>query len=53
MKYSVFYRAIIRAKATRLYDFARILNALDRAILSRLLTTILDLHNFSVDAWIA
>jgi hypothetical protein len=33
--------------------YAKTLNALDRAILSRPLTTILDLPNFALDAWIA
>jgi hypothetical protein len=43
---SLFHRAIICAKATRLYDFAGTLNALDRAIQSRPLITILDLPQF-------
>jgi hypothetical protein len=50
---SLFPRAIICAEATRLYDFAGTLNALDRTLLSRLLTTLLDLPNFALDAWIA
>jgi hypothetical protein len=50
---SLFHRAIICAKATRLYAFAGTLNALDRRILSQPLTAILDLPNISLDAWIA
>jgi hypothetical protein len=50
---SLFHRAIICAKATRLYEHAEYLNALDRAILSRPLTTILELPNYALDAWIA
>jgi hypothetical protein len=46
-------RAIICAKATRLNAFAGTLNALDRRILSQPLTTILNLPNISLDAWIA
>jgi hypothetical protein len=49
----LFHRAIICAKATRLYAYAITLNALDRPMLSRPLATILDLFNISLDAWIA
>jgi hypothetical protein len=41
------------AKATRLYAIARTLLALDRPILSRLLTNILDLSTTDLEAWIS
>ena len=50
---SLFHRAILQAKATRLYAYSGNLRALDRPILSQPLTTILDLPNISLEAWIS
>jgi hypothetical protein len=50
---ALFRRAILQATAARLYAYAGTLLALDRPILSQPLTTILDLPNISLDAWIS
>jgi hypothetical protein len=50
---SLFHRAILQAKAARLYAYTGELRALDRPILSQPLTTILDLPNISLEAWIS
>ncbi len=49
----LFHRALLCAKATRLYAQAGTLLALDRPILSRPLTTILDLPTQGLVAWIS
>jgi hypothetical protein len=48
---ALFLRAILQAKAIRLYAYAGNLRAIDRPILSQLLTTISDLPNISLEAW--
>jgi hypothetical protein len=50
---SLFRRALLQEKATRLYAHAGTLLALDRPILSRPLATILDLPNQSLEVWIS
>jgi hypothetical protein len=52
-EHSLFHRARLCDKATRLYAQAGALLALDRPILSRPLTTILDLPTNSLEAWIS
>jgi hypothetical protein len=52
-EHSLFHRALLCAKATRHYAKAGTLLALDRPILSRLLTTILDLSATGLEAWIS
>jgi hypothetical protein len=52
-EHSLFHRALLCAKATRLYAKAGTLLALDRPILSRPLTTILDLSTNSLETWIS
>jgi hypothetical protein len=52
-EHSLFHRALLCAKATRLYAKAGTLLALDRPILSRPLTTILDLSTTGLEAWIS
>jgi hypothetical protein len=52
-KHSLFHRARLCDKATRLYAQAETLLALDRPILLRPLTTILDLPTISLQAWIS
>jgi hypothetical protein len=52
-EHSLFHRARLCDKATRLYAQAGALLALDRPILSRPLTTILDLPTTSLEAWIS
>ena len=52
-EHSLFHRARLCDKATRLYAQAGTLLALDRPILSRPLTTILDLPTTSLEAWIS
>jgi ABC-type protease/lipase transport system fused ATPase/permease subunit len=47
------WSSAIGEKASRLYAQAGTLLALDRPILSRPLTTILDLPNTSLEAWIS
>jgi hypothetical protein len=51
-EHSLFRRALLCAKATRLYAHAETLLALDRPILSRPLTTILDLPTQSLEVCI-
>jgi hypothetical protein len=52
-EHSLSHRALLCAKATRLYTRAETLLALDRPILSRPLTTILDLSTTGLEAWIS
>jgi hypothetical protein len=52
-EHSLFHRAILQAKATRLYAYSGNLRALDRPILSPPLTTILDLPTISLEVWIS
>jgi hypothetical protein len=52
-EHSLFHHARLYEKASRLYAQAGTLLALDRPILSRPLTTILDLPNTSLEAWIS
>ena len=52
-EHSLFYRARLSEKATRLYAQAGSLLALDRPILSRPLATILDLPNTGLEAWVS
>jgi hypothetical protein len=52
-EHSLFHRALLCAKATRLYAKARTLLALDRPILSRPLITILDLSTTGLETWIS
>jgi hypothetical protein len=52
-EHSLFHRARLCTKVTRLYAQAGNLLALDRPILSRPLTTILDLPTTSLEAWIS
>jgi hypothetical protein len=48
---SLFRRAILQAKATRLCAYAGNVRALDRPILLQPLTTIFDLPNISLEVW--
>jgi hypothetical protein len=50
---SLFPRAILQSKATRLHAYAGNVRALDRHILLQPLTTILDLPNISPEVWMS
>jgi hypothetical protein len=52
-EHSLFHRALLYAKATQLHAQVGTLLALDRPILSRTLTTILDLPTTGLEAWIS
>jgi hypothetical protein len=51
-EHSLFHRALLCAKATRLYAQAEHLMAIDRPLFSRPLTTIHDLPTHSLEVWI-